>query len=280
MDFFNSVTEAVATKYPDKYCAALPYTNYLPPPKLIKPHPNFIPVLAPLGMKEESEEFIRIAEGWSAISDKVHMYHYDLGEQAKPRRIGSYFANYRKWNIKGVLVERRPTWSSSGLNYWMETRLMWDWNLDPEKLVDEFCLGLFGPKAGPVMKEYFYAVEDGLDKASWDQRKAMIDKAAALLAEQPDSKEAQCVRIFQLGETMHRCQAQMQEAADRKDFQAATALASEGVAAYKELTDRYKEIYYRYSGDAWGAPHLKLVEMEPVYRAAAQAKALVPPGDK
>ena len=125
---------------------------------------------------ENSERFEKIVQGWKALAPRVYIYSYDMGLPARPELTAKRFANYKRWGLSGVMIERRPAWAVSGLNYWMEQRLMWDINADPQMLVDEFCNGLFGPQAGPVMKEFFHAVENG---ATWDQREQIINRAAA-----------------------------------------------------------------------------------------------------
>ena len=149
---------------------------------------------------------------------------------------------------------------------------MWNWDLDVEKLVDEFCQGLFGPRAGPVMKTFFYGVEKGTEEFSLNDRQATLQKAYEL-AGPADSKEARSVRVFQLGETMVRSKALMQEAAKQKDWKKAADFGEQGVAAYDELRARYP-LYYVWSGDEIGAPHVKLEQMAPLYRTTAD---YVPP---
>lgn len=262
VDFYNSIAEEVAKKHPDKFCAGLAYMNYIDPPKQTRVSPHFLPVLAPLSLAEEGRQFDQIVRGWQALSARVYLYSYDLGLPTCPQRVAQRFANYKRWGLNGVLVERRPCWAISGLNYWLEQRLMWNWDTDADANVDEFCRGLFGPRAGPVMKRFFMQVEEG---APWSERSALVTQAASLLDGQPDSPEAQCLRVFDLGETLLATQAQMQEAERNNDWQAAAEFAARGIAAFRELEQRF-DIYYRDSGDAHGSYHRQAVEMEPVYR--------------
>ena len=267
VDFWNAVSDGVAEKCPGKFCSALPYVNYLDPPKKVKVSKNFLPMLAPLGVPENSERFEKIVQGWTALAPRVYIYSYDMGMPARPRKVAQRFANYKRWGLDGVMVERRPAWAISGLNYWMEQRLMWDLDADPQALVDEFCNGLFGPQAGPVMKEFFYAVEDG---ASWDRREEIVNRAAKLLARRADSTEAQCVELFRQAEIILSSRGRMREAAKSGDFQAAADYAAQGIAAYHYFEPGPNELYYRDSGDAIGSYHREAVKMEPIYRAKAE----------
>ena len=265
LDFYNSVSDEIASRFPGKVCAGLAYENYLAPPKKIKVSKNFIPVLA--SFSEDSPASEERVMGWKNAGGRIFIYSYEMGDPPHPNLTAKRFAAYRRWGAMGVCIERRPTEAISGLNYWMEHRLMWNWDLDAEKLVDEFCMGLFGPKAGPVMKSFFYGVEKKTSEFSLEDRQAALQQAAEL-AGPADSKESQCVRVFQLGETMVRCKAMMQKAAKQKDWKVAADLADQGVAAYDELRSRYP-LYYVWSGDEIGAPHVKLVAMAPLYRATA-----------
>ena len=267
IDFYNEVSDAVAAKHPGKGCAGLAYLNYLSPPRKLKVSPNFIPILAPLSLSENSPRFDRIVQGWRKLSDQVYIYSYSMGNTNNPVRTGRRFANYRKWGLKGIEIERRPTWAYSGLNYWMENRLAWDWTADPDKLVEEFCLGLFGSKAGPIMKTfmYSYAVKE---HNSWEQRKALLERAAGLLADKEDSAEARCVRMFQLGEALLAMPPIVASAERNSDWKTVAAAAKRGVDAYQELQTKYS-LYYQESGDRYRSPHWNMVRYLPYYRAAA-----------
>lgn len=143
----------------------------------------------------------------------------------------------------------------------MEARLSWDWNANPDNLVDEFCNGLFGPEAGPYMRAFFYAVEE---KRPFEEREKLLERAKQVLSARPDSPEAKCVHLFELGERMWSASARMQDAERRQDWARALAFCREGLAAYHELSEYFPDLY-RHGGDFFGAPHLLLEQMEPIY---------------
>ncbi len=111
---------------------------------------------------------------------------------------------------------------------------------------------------------YSYGLEEW---NSWQQREALFKRASSLLADKPDSAEAQCLRIFQLGETMLAMRVQVAEAEKHNDWKTASAAAERGVDAYNELQKKYP-LYYQASGDRRRSPHWAMVRYLPYYLAA------------
>ena len=83
--FCNKVAEAVAERYPDKYIDTLAYMYTQKPPKNIRPHPNLIVRLChmapscdshPLATCPKNAAYVEDLRGWTAITDKVYVWHY------------------------------------------------------------------------------------------------------------------------------------------------------------------------------------------------------------
>ncbi len=59
--------------------------------------------------------------------------------------------------VEGIMLQDSYTTkagSFAALHAWLYARLMWDPTLDGDALIDQFCNGYYGPRAGPLIREY------------------------------------------------------------------------------------------------------------------------------
>ena len=65
--------------------------------------------------------------------------------------------------VKGVFEEGDYT-SNGGdmaeLKAWLIAQMLWDPKQDPDKLIDEFLAGYYGPEAGATIKQYLLLMAD------------------------------------------------------------------------------------------------------------------------
>jgi len=167
--FANQVAEIVEKKHPDKYIIIFAYTFSEKPPKNIRPRKNVIIWMAPIRLcfghpftectSEQAREFRRNLEGWSRLTDRIFVWHYctdfpnylmpfpDFNEFTKDTR------NYYERGVKGIYFQ--GTYSTVGgadseLRAWVMAQLLWDPYRDPDRLIDEWMHGVYGPAYEPM----------------------------------------------------------------------------------------------------------------------------------
>ena len=223
----NAVIEKVEEKYPNKKYGFYVYSNYQLPPMEVKPHPSIVPVFAPItycrihsmfNPKCPQRNAVRkMYEGWSELDLEMHYrgYTFNLAGLQTPFHCFYKWIDDMPWmhehNIRGFFPESIQSWSASAPQYWLSTKLAWRTDLDPHKVVAEFCKGLFGP-AGRDMERYFWLMADALRDGDYhtgndanyqDFYTREIMQTGAELLRSADrraktDREKQCVKIFQM----------------------------------------------------------------------------------
>jgi hypothetical protein len=161
VDFYNGVARGLEKEFPDRKVIGAAYVHYLDPPVQTRIHPNVIILLTPLTDSVELHPALDgIVNGWRAMGAKeLHWYGYDMGNKPMPNELGRRFRNYRRWNLQGVYIEQRPNTAISGINYYLESRLSWNWDANVDDLLQQFCFELFGEEAGRMMINFWCAWE-------------------------------------------------------------------------------------------------------------------------
>lgn len=195
VDFYNGVARGLAKAYPGRKVIGAAYLDYIEPPARTRVDPNVIILIAPLTDQNEVHPNIdRLVQGWRDMGAReLYWYGYDMGREPMPNEIARRFRNYRRWNLQGIYIENRPNLAVSGINYYLESRLSWNWNASVDDLLQEFCDRLFGPQAGRVMANFFYAWE----QQQYPAAEKLVKAAGALAAGDPVA--AKRVRYFDLG---------------------------------------------------------------------------------
>ena len=71
-----------------------------------------------------------------------------------PRAVGSFYQSVKDY-IYGSFVESgSDRWMYGFLNSYVASKVMWDWNTDVEKLIDEHCRLMYGKAAGQMNQFY------------------------------------------------------------------------------------------------------------------------------
>ena len=68
-----------------------------------------------------------------------------------------YAANFKRWHAHGAtgyLAETSDSWVNSGAGHYVAARVMWDINCDPQKELDAYYEGAFGPAAAEIRTLY------------------------------------------------------------------------------------------------------------------------------
>jgi hypothetical protein len=174
LKFVNAVSARIREKYPDVLVETLAYGPSIKPPKTIRPAENVIIRFAPFHrdfghpFESASNDGIReIFTNWEKISSHLFMWNYTTNFSttmyphpnwdglAKDLR---YFAAHK---VTGIFQQGDDYTNGLGdfvqLRTWLMGKLMWNPNLDQDKLITEFTDGYYGP-AAPFMRDYLYAV--------------------------------------------------------------------------------------------------------------------------
>ena len=249
VDFYNAVAKGFADDYPDRYVVGGAYISYIDPPEKTRVHPNVIMMFAPLQVSDElHHEFEGIVKGWRDMGlKKMYWYGYDMGNEPMPAQIAMRFRNYKRWKVEGLYIEHRPTVAFSGLNYWLESKLAWNWDLNVNDLVEEFCTQMYGPKAGIQMRNIFIAWEVGHHKSI----PGMFQEAKRLAGDS-DGLIAKRIKLFELGYALCRGSHNINDALKVNDYSGAYTAAKKVEDAYQTLQNEYPWAYREW--DHYGSP--------------------------
>lgn len=178
--FVNRLAEAIEQEYPDKKIETLAYWYSRKPPKFMKPRKNVIIRLCsieccfmhPLDECEKNKAFVEDIIGWGNMSDQVYIWDYvvDFNHYLMP------FPNLRvlKPNIQffirnstlGIMAQGAHTaleTEFAELKAYVIAKLLWNPELDPDALIDEFLQLYYGPAAAPI-QAYIRLLERQVDR--------------------------------------------------------------------------------------------------------------------
>ncbi|MBO4646843.1 MAG: DUF4838 domain-containing protein [Lentisphaeria bacterium] len=111
--------------------------------------------------------FQRLRSWSKAINGKVKIWTYPTKAAAEipyipnftPRAVGAFY-QAAKNDIFGSFVESgSDRWMFGFLNSYVCSKVLWDWNTDVEKLIDEHCRLMYG-KAAPQMSKFYTELEN------------------------------------------------------------------------------------------------------------------------
>ncbi len=207
--FVNQIAEEVAKEFPDVVVETLAYTYTRGIPKNITPAPNVLirlcsieadcsrPLTAP-----ENAKFLNDMKSWQKIAPHLGIWYYTAN-------YSNYFIPHPNWHVlaqdlrlfASAHIYRMFIEGSHGKNVyqadfadlrvWLSSRLLWNPNLDPEKLTREF-LDLYYKEAAPDIASYMKLLEKEVtrkgarlicylnDTSSWLRLKTLL-KARSIL---------------------------------------------------------------------------------------------------
>ncbi len=180
--FVNKVAEDIEKEFPDVWVETLAYQYTRKPPKHVKPRKNVVVRLCtiecsfvqPLGEGERNKAFRDDIEGWSKIADNLFIWDYTVNFTAymlphpNHRVLGPNVKFFVANNAIG-LFEQGDAHCTAGdfvrMKNWVLSKLMWNSELDAEKLYDEFIEGYYGPDDARIVKEYLKLIHDRAEKS-------------------------------------------------------------------------------------------------------------------
>lgn len=163
----NKVAEAVEKEFPDVLVESLAYQYTRKPPKTIKPRHNVLIRLCTIECSyiqpldgEQNKKFAADIEGWSKIAKYLFIWDYTtnyndyLGPHPNLRVLVPNVRYFIKHGAIGLFAEGEGD-DFCELKNWLLMRVMWEPNLDGEKLIDEFLRGYYGEEVAPLIKQYW-----------------------------------------------------------------------------------------------------------------------------
>ncbi len=159
----NVVAEAVRQEFPDKWVGLYAYAGHSEPPRF--PLRPGVYVQVTTGFRYTNLTFEEQVESFRKLGAAVGVYDYfsvypwdwDMPGAAKAGRVFELAAAIRHYHELGLTTydaESSCNWGPNGLGYWMAAHLMWDPNLDPEGLFQDFCDRAFGPASQHMARIY------------------------------------------------------------------------------------------------------------------------------
>ena len=227
----NKVAEAVEKEFPDVLVESLAYQYTRKPPKTIKPRDNVLIRLCTIECSyiqpldgEQNRKFAADMEGWSKLAKYLFIWDYTtnyndyLGPHPNLRVLAPNVRYFVKHGAIGLFEEGEGD-DFCELKNWLLMRVMWEPNLDAEKLIDEFVRGYYGEAVAPLIKQYWdvliaqaekekiYLGCFGMNSAKWidlatlNQVTEIMNKAVetATKVYGPDSDELRRLRKSKMG---------------------------------------------------------------------------------
>jgi len=176
--FLNAIASDIEQEFPQVAVSTLAYQYTREPPKITKPRYNVIVQLCSIECSfckpladERNKAFRDDIIGWSKICDRLYIWDYttNFRHYVMPhpnlRVLGPNVKFFADHNVKGIFEQ--GAYQSYGaemaeLRAWVLAKLLWNPNLDGQKLIDEFIEGYYGP-AAPHIRAYLNVTHDAVE---------------------------------------------------------------------------------------------------------------------
>lgn len=171
IDFVNEVAAELEKVYPGIIIETSAYGPTILPPLVTKPRKNVIIRYCDMRMNPAfafshpvNAHIAANFKEWAKISNQMAIWHYTTNAKNSilPMPvIDSYADNikfFRDHKVTNIFIE--DSGGSMGLSHlnqlrcYVTSRMLWNPNLDSNKLINEFIDGFYGKKAAPFIREY------------------------------------------------------------------------------------------------------------------------------
>ena len=169
--FANQVAREITRSHPGRLVGCLAYSTTFAPPKTIERlEPNIVIALCADSSQHYDKAYrakdYGIIKAWKKKGCKhIIIYHYvTLCWWWAPR----YYPHQEAANVKNMYERgvvgwwggfNDGSWATQGPMFYLLAQLMWDVDLDPDKVLDDFFIKSFGPEGGQEMKAYYAVFE-------------------------------------------------------------------------------------------------------------------------
>lgn len=175
-DFYDDVARLVGRQCPDATLSFYCYADYTQAPTSGIHLPSntaawIAPIrycrLHPIGHPDcpSRTQLQTLLDGWAASVDKIgyRTYNYNLAECCMPfSKISTWkhdIPYLKERGCIGVNLETLTNWQIYGPHIYLSIRLAYDPTADADAVMDDYFVKFYGPAAGPIMKEYWMAVD-------------------------------------------------------------------------------------------------------------------------
>jgi hypothetical protein len=176
VDFFQDVARRVGKAAPDSILNFYCYADYTQAPSGgVKLEPNLCAWLAPIrycrlhriGHPHCSSriQLTELIDAWGAAASRLgyRTYNYNLAECLVPFSMISVWKHdipyLKSKNCIGINLESLANWQIYGPHLYLSIRLAYDPAADADAIMDDYFLKFYGPKAGPLMKQYWMDID-------------------------------------------------------------------------------------------------------------------------
>ena len=177
--FVNAVAADIEQEFPNVAVSTLAYQYTRKPPKLVKPRHNVIVRLCSIECSfsvplshERNKAFRDDIVGWSKICNRLYIWDYvtNFKHHILPHPnlqvLGPNVKFLVAHGAKGIFEQGAYTTNGAEmaeLRAWVLAKMLWNPQLDDQKLIDEFLNGYYGP-AGKHIKAYLDLMHDEVKK--------------------------------------------------------------------------------------------------------------------
>jgi len=151
----KAIADACLISHPDKTVQLLVYRQTLAPSKKFDSFGTNV-----VGeMCNINAQALDLWKG-KVRANTAYLYWFDvtlglgMGLHSTPQQAAARIRFLRDWNFVGLYQIPETTWGLQGPTFYTIAKTMGNPDLDPQKLVEEYCMGVF-EEAGPEMIEFF-----------------------------------------------------------------------------------------------------------------------------
>jgi len=176
VDFFQDVARRVGKVAPDSILSFYCYADYTQAPaQSIHLEPNLCAWLAPIrycrfhriGAENcpSRQQLGQLVMRWGEVASRLgyRTYNYNLAECSVPFSMISIWKHdipfLKAHHCLGINLETLPNWQIYGPHLYLSIRLAYDPAADADAIMDDYFMKFYGPGAGPIMKEYWLAID-------------------------------------------------------------------------------------------------------------------------
>jgi hypothetical protein len=165
--WLNKVAANLEKTHPANMLGCLAYSTYILPPEDIGLHRNIIPYFTSNRADYYEPEFRaqdqKLLEWWGRVAKQMGIYDYAYGMGfAIPRIYNHLFQEAIQHavrnNVRGFYAEVYPNWGLDGPKLYVMSRVLWDPQIDIDRLSAEWNRRMFREAAAP-MAAYFALCE-------------------------------------------------------------------------------------------------------------------------
>ena len=161
--FVNAVARGVRDRHPDRFVGCFAYWGVEPPPENIPAlEPNvFVNITQDTSQyfdRRYREQDYAFWREWQAKCRQMGKYDYSglgaLAPRYYPHLLAEDLRHSKRIGLTAMHTEAYPYWSNYGPMIYLQARMMWNADLDEDKLLAGFFQGLYGPAAGEMAAFY------------------------------------------------------------------------------------------------------------------------------